>query len=191
MRDFRNLSRVLSHVVGSGMLTKKEAAEYLGVSTRTLERYVKNGKLSVRYEDSSNGEIALFDSGELDQFVDDKQTPRIKLASTDSGLATTTSDILSRNSSGVVGGLLAPFQELTERLIFALSDHEYRKEEITPDKLRGKLLLTLAEAQVITGLSREILMQAIRDKRLSSQIMGKAYRIKFKDLESFVDDLWH
>ena len=172
------------------MLTKKEAAEYLGVSTRTLERYVKNGKLSVRYEDSSNGEIALFDSGELDQFFDDKQTPRIRPASTDSGLATTTSDTLSRSSSGVVGGLLAPFQELTERLIFALSDHDQRREKITPDKLCGKLLLTLAEAQIMTGLSREILMEAIKNGQLSSQIMGKAYRIKAKDLERFIDELW-
>lgn len=172
------------------MLTKKEAAEYLGVSTRTLERYVKNGKLSVRYEDSTNGEIALFDSDELDQFVDDKQTPHIKPAANNSSLATTTSDTLSRNSSGVVGGLLVPFQELTERLIFALSDHEGREEKITPDKLRGKLLLTLAEAQIMTGLSREILMEAIKDGRLPSQIMGKAYRIKVRDLESFVNDLW-
>ena len=128
------------------MLTKKEAAEYLGVSTRTLERYVKSGKLSVRYEDSTNGEIVLFDSDELDRFADDKQTPRIKPASMDSGLATITSDMLSRNSSGVVGGLIAPFQELTERLICALSDHEDRKEKITPNQLRGKLLFTLAEA---------------------------------------------
>ena len=169
------------------MLTKKEAAEYLGVSTRTLERYVKNGKLSVRYEDSSNGEIALFDSDELDQFADDKQTPRIMPASMDLGLAMTTSDmVLSR----CVGGLLAPFQELTERLIFALSDHEDRREKITPDKLRGKLLLTLAEAQIMTGLSREILMEATKDGRLPSQIMGKAYRIKAKDLEKFIDELW-
>ena len=169
------------------MLTKKEAAEYLGVSTRTLERYVKNGKLSVRYEDSSNGEIALFDSGELDQFADDKQTPRIRPASTDLSLATTTSDTVPSRG---VGGLLAPFQELTERLIFALSDHEGRKEKITPDQLRGKLLLTLAEAQIMTGLSREILMEAIKNGQLSSQIMGKAYRIKARDLERFIDELW-
>lgn len=172
------------------MLTKKEAAEYLGVSTRTLERYVKSGKLSVRYEDSTNGEIALFDSDELDRFADDKQTPRIKPAANDSSLATTTSDTLSRNSSGVVGGLIAPFQELTDRLIFALSDHEQRQEKITPDKLRGKLLLTLSEAQIMTGLSRELLMEAIKDGRLPSQIMGKAYRIKAKDLESFINGLW-
>ena len=169
------------------MLTKKEAAEYLGVSTRTLERYVKSGKLSVRYEDSPNGEIALFDSDELDQFSDDKQTPRIKPASMDSGLATTTSDMVPSRG---VGGLLAPFQELTERLIFALSDYEKRHEKITPDKLRGKLLLTLSEAQIMTGLSREILVEAIKDERLPSQIMGKAYRIRAKDLERFIDDLW-
>ena len=181
------MSGVLSHVVGGGMLTKKEAAEYLGVSTRTLERYVKNGRLGVRYEDSQNGEIALFDSGELDQFADDKQTPRIRPASTGSGLATTTSDMVSSRG---VGGLLAPFQELTERLIFALSDHEDRKEKITPDKLRGKLLLTLTEAQIMTGLSREMLIQAVKDERLPSQIIGKAYRIKTKDLEQFIDNLW-
>ena len=172
------------------MLTKKEAAEYLGVSTRTLERYVKNGKLSVRYENSQNGEIALFDSDELDQFFDNKQTPRIRPVSMDSGLVTTTSDTFSGNSSGVVGGLLTPFQELTEQLIFALSNYEDKKEEVTPDKLRGKLLLTLAEAQIMTGLSREILMEVIKDGRLPSQIMGKAYRIKAKDLEKFVDELW-
>ena len=184
------MSGVLSHDVGGGMLTKKEAAEYFGVSTRTLERYVKNGKLGVRYEDSPNGEIALFDSGELDQFVDNKQMPRIRPASVNLGLAPTTSDTLSRNSSGVVGCLLAPFQELTERLVFALSDYEERRETITPDKLRGKLLLTLAEAQIMTGLSREILMEAIQDGRLPSQIMGKAYRIRSRDLERFIDQLW-
>ena len=184
------MSGVLSRVVDGGMLTKKEAAEYLGVSTRTLERYVKNGKLSVRYEDSPNGEIALFDSDELEQFSDEKQTPRIRPASTDSGLPTTTSDTLSQNSSRGVGGLLALFQELTERLIVALSDYEERRQQITPDKLRGKLLLTLSDAQIMTGLSREILMGAIKDGRLPSQIMGKAYRFKSTDLERFIDELW-
>jgi excisionase family DNA binding protein len=42
----------------------------------------------------------------------------------------------------------------------------------------------------MTGLSRQILMEAIRDGRLPSQIVGKAYRIKAKDLERFVDELW-
>jgi excisionase family DNA binding protein len=72
----------------------------------------------------------------------------------------------------------------------ALSDRDDRKTRVTSDKLRGKLLLTLSEAQVLTGLSREILMEAIKDSRLPSQIIGKAYRIKAKDLEIFVENLW-
>ena len=169
------------------MLSKKEAAEYLGVSTRTLERYVKDGKLSVRYEDSPNGEIALFDQDELEQFAEDRQTPRIRPASVISELFPTTSDIAPSRG---VGGLLAPFQELTERLITALSEHDERRGNVTPEMLRGKLLFTLKEAQIITGLSREILMEAIRGGQLPSQIMGKAYRIKAKDLEQFIDELW-
>ena len=169
------------------MLTKKEAAEYLGVSTRTLERYVKNGKLSVRYEDSQNGEIALFDSGELDQFADDKQTPRIRPASTDPGLDPTTNDMVPSRG---VGGLLTSLQELTERLILALSERNETSSQVTPAMLQGKLLLTLSEVQLLTGLSREILINAIKDGQLPSQIVGKAYRIKMKDLEQFIDKLW-
>ena len=42
----------------------------------------------------------------------------------------------------------------------------------------------------MTGLSRQILMEAIKEGRLPSQILGKAYRIKAKDLEQFIDELW-
>ena len=61
-----------------GMLDKKQAAEYLGVTTRTLERHTKEGKISVRYEPSPNGEIALFDPEELENFKEGKTTVRIK-----------------------------------------------------------------------------------------------------------------
>ncbi len=56
--------------------------------------------------------------------------------------------------------------------------------------LQEKLLFTLSEARVMTGLSRQILMEAIKEGRLPFQIVGKAYRIKVKDLEQFIDELW-
>lgn len=62
------------------MLDKKQAAEYLGVTTRTLERHAKEGKLSVRYENSQFGEVALFDPEELEALKEGKQTTRIKPA---------------------------------------------------------------------------------------------------------------
>lgn len=41
------------------MLTKQQAAEYLGISTRTLAREVSNGRLTVRYEQGATSEIAM------------------------------------------------------------------------------------------------------------------------------------
>lgn len=85
---------------------------------------------------------------------------------------------------------MSTFQELTERLILALSERNNEADKLTPAMIQGKLLFTLAEAQVMTGLSREILKEAIKDGQLPSQIMGKGYRIKAKDLENFIDELW-
>ena len=92
--------------------------------------------------------------------------------------------------SGGVGGLLTPFQELIERLILTLSERDSVPSKVTPAMLQGKLLFTLSEARVMTGLSRQILLEAIKEGRLPSQILGKAYRIKAKDLEQFIDELW-
>lgn len=46
-------------------MNKKQAAEYLGVSVRALERYVQQGKLSVRYEKGKTRPTANFNQGKL------------------------------------------------------------------------------------------------------------------------------
>ena len=51
------------------------------------------------------------------QVYDEKQTPRIRSVTMGNELPTTTSDTASEKLSGGVGGLLAPFQKLIERLI--------------------------------------------------------------------------
>ena len=60
------------------MVSKKEAAEYLGCTTRTLERHIKDKKIGVTYQQSKFGEVAMFDPQELENFKQGKQTTRIK-----------------------------------------------------------------------------------------------------------------
>ncbi|NJO93506.1 MAG: helix-turn-helix domain-containing protein [Hydrococcus sp. RM1_1_31] len=55
--------------------------------------------------------------------------------------------------------------------------------------IENKLLLTLREVQALTGLSREILREAISDGKLKGQIVGKAWRVKRKDLEEYIENL--
>lgn len=50
------------------MLNKVEAAEYLSCTTRNLERYIKDEKLTITYQSFKFGEIAMFDPQELEDF---------------------------------------------------------------------------------------------------------------------------
>lgn len=161
-------------------MTKREAAEYLEISTRTLERWVKDGKLSVRYEPGSNGEVAIFEAEDLDRIKEEKSIIRVKPATSDIIASTTldSSEVLPIAPGGFFAPLFRPFGDFAERL-FSF-----------PFLLQGKILVNLNEAQIITGLSRDILMSAIKSGELESRIMGKSYRIKRVELDRYVYELW-
>ena len=59
------------------MLTKQQAAEYLGISTRTLAKEVSEGRLTVRSEPGATSEIAMFDEQELEHLKSKRQVPKI------------------------------------------------------------------------------------------------------------------
>jgi excisionase family DNA binding protein len=185
------------------MLTKQQAAEQLGVTTRTLERHVKDGKLSVRYQPSPNGEIALFDPEEIENLRQGRETIRIKPrveidppTTPDSPRQPTQIATTSRINDRLIepqqpetslgfNTIIAPLAALFGNLTRAIDNHGSR---VSATELRSKLL-TLDEAQIVTGLSRDILQEAIRNGELPSKIMGKAYRIKTQDLEQYIRDL--
>jgi excisionase family DNA binding protein len=50
-------------------------------------------------------------------------------------------------------------------------------------------LLTLAEAQTLTGLARGVLREAIDRGKLKAKIIGRAWRIKRDDLNAFIKKL--
>ena len=185
------------------MLDKKQAAEYLQVTTRSLERYTNEGRISVRYEQSPNGEIAMFDPEELKKFKTDKQTSRIKPtvepARPQQDKPSNPQSQITRFSQPQtepynppqevnfgLTTLIAPLGALFNNLTKAIENHGSR---VTTTELRSKLLLTLDEAQTITGLSRDILQDAIKAGQLPSKMMGKAHRIKTQDLERYIANL--
>jgi excisionase family DNA binding protein len=193
------------------MLDKKQAAEYLGVTTRTLERHAKEGKLSVRYETSQFGEVAMFDPEELEAFKEGKQTSRIKPTIAEGRLRVNEPNQPEQIDRPVnpqsqiarspqaelfnpqqpettfgIAALMAPLGALFGNLPRAIDNHGSR---VSTTELRSKLLLTLDEAQAITGLSRDLLIDAMKNGELPSKIMGKAYRIKTQDLERYIADL--
>jgi excisionase family DNA binding protein len=55
--------------------------------------------------------------------------------------------------------------------------------------VEAKLLLTLQEAQALTGLSRDTLRHAIDDGTLKAQVIGRGFKIKRADLDEYVAKL--
>lgn len=56
--------------------------------------------------------------------------------------------------------------------------------------IADKLLLTVQEAQALTGLSKEFLRDAIQEGRLKAKVIGRSWRVKRSDLDEFVASLF-
>jgi excisionase family DNA binding protein len=172
-------------------LSKKEAAEHLGVSQRAIERYAQQGKISVKYIEGKNGKEAKYLIEELELLKSDKNTeihrPTIE--------PPTTLDSKNQENcqglSEVVEGLPS-IAELTnqERVIQAFetiaSSLNNQKSTIN---VCDKLVLTLNEAQLLTGFSKETLRAAIKEGELKAKIIGRGWRIKRSDLDKYIEDL--
>ncbi len=160
-------------------MNKEEAAETLGISVRSLQRKVSEGKLGVAHQRGDSGkQEAVFDADEVARFksVRDSKTVVPALAAASSSALIP----MSMGDSGMARSVA----------LVAASVHEALKaerREVIP--IADKLLFTLAEAQGMTGLSRETLRDAIDSKKLKAKIIGRGWRVKRADLEAYVKRL--
>lgn len=170
-------------------MNKQQAAEFLGVSVRALERYVQQGRISVRYEKGKTRPTANFNPTELETFKEELNQPTIKPVVEPRQIATEQHQNTDK--------LVDEFGEVSEFGELAVVDHLSSIIDVLLTKsdqptvpIQVKLLLTLSEAQALTGLSREILRDAIANKQLPAAVIGKSWRIKRSDLECFIANLF-
>jgi len=175
--------------IPSTPMNKQEAADYLGVSTRAIERYTQKGKLSVKYEGGKTRPVAVYDPEELDKLKEELKTttykPAIALSDpTPTELATTPVGL-----SGLVEKFILPLSNQLQQLTEAITSLKALPTNQPTVGIENKLLLTLKEVQALTGLSRETLKEGIASNQLKAQIVGKAWRVKKKDLEEYIENL--
>ncbi len=173
-------------------MNKTEAAEYLGCSVRQLERYTADNRIGVRMEKGRTRPTPVYDEGELEAFksslervvfrpaVQRMETPQ---NSAETAIATQGDGALSVMSQASQMEAFARF------IVEAVQSQKPETSAPSLSDLSAKLLLTLPEAQALTGLSRGVLRAAIADGSLSARRIGRAFRIKRGDLESYVEKL--
>ncbi len=161
-------------------MNKKEAAEYLGISSRQIENYAKQSKLSVRKERGKTGDIAVYDERELKRLkaeLDSKRAPRPSVV-TESNEST---ELVRASDSR-----LSDVSRFAETLMQMQIGNRKAGRDVA---VENKPLLKLDEAAALTGLSRQILRDAVKAEELKAKLIGRAYRIKRDDLDEFIKNL--
>jgi excisionase family DNA binding protein len=163
-------------------MNKKEVAEYLGVSTRLVEKYASESRLGeVVYVRGRTGKQAEYNRESVENLKVELETP----------------------STAITAQRSPDARLFAAQLIEALERHEQTRIEAirglleeSGDKPRSasiraseKLLLNINDCRLLTGLSRRVLRQAIEDGKLKARIIGRAYRIKRADLDEFISNL--
>lgn len=169
-------------------MDKQAAADFLGVSVRALERYVQQGRISVRYEKGKTRPTANFELAELEAFKTQLNQPTYKPAIETRQIPTDQPP--EEGTALVYPGEVSEFGEFRAIEKLALIIERLLHRELPSVSIGDKLLLTLPEAQALTGLSREFLRDAISQGKLKAKVIGKSWRIKRSDLDDYVTNLF-
>jgi excisionase family DNA binding protein len=156
-------------------LTKKEAADFLGVTIRSIEAYAAKGKLSTAKAKGTRGDITVYDEAELQKLKDERGQVSF-IERPEQGEKPRTENL----------ALIRPEQSAA---LAALIEAVQKSAAPTTADAANKLLLKLDEASKLTGLSRAILREAIENKKLKAKIIGRAWRIKRIDLDAYISKL--
>jgi excisionase family DNA binding protein len=166
-----------SHDIKARMTkTKREAADFLGVKPRTLELYTQQGRLSVKYGKGQRGRVAQYDETELETLKHDLEQ-EAETAYPHRGA------LIAKPHAGIATG--SDSEQILKLLSAALSS---RQDGPPVVPIAEKLMLTIAEAAALAGLSRVELRAAIKEKKLQA-IRRRGFKIKRADLDSFIKNL--
>lgn len=147
-------------------MNKKETAEFLGISTRLVERYAKDGRLGERkYVRGKTGKIADFDREDVEKLKAELSAP-----------ATLAPIALNRPNAS----------EFVALLTEAIKGEKPRTASV---RISEKLLLTKDEARQLSGLPGWKIDEVIESGELKSEKMRSRIKIKRSDLDEFVNNL--
>jgi excisionase family DNA binding protein len=162
-------------------MNKKEASELLKVSTRLVEKYASEGRLGeVTYIRGRTGKQAEYDRQAVEKLKAALDTP-------DTAIATRTPD--ARLFAAHLVEVLERREQANIEALRGLLTDGSDKPRRASIRVSEKTMLTISECRLLTGLSRQILRQAIEDGKLKGRIIGRAYRVKRRDLDRYVESL--
>lgn len=175
----------------STWLTKQQAADAIGVSTKTIEQFAKDGKMqqAVWRPQNRGAARAVYHPDDVARIAKERQPGASPFVLP----AVPTSHDQSGNGNGHHAPTLAlskpeglqsgtPTGEEVIRLVFAAALQVLTSEKPLTSENSEKLFLTIPEAAVVSGFSQTYLRRKCQSG-WSGAIKDGAWKIRRKDLE--------
>ncbi len=184
----------LSQMSHMEKLNKQQAADYLGMSVRTLLRLTseKIAHLPKRRQ----SEETIFDKAELDRYQRESQIGASVMSAVvipdtrdTHGIPSENQDLMQRRAGMSISPVTLDTGDTRDTPEMRLRMLAAFEAMASPARLSEKLTLTLTEAALLSGLSRGHLRQAIEEKKLKARIIGRGWRVKRADLDAYVTKL--
>ena len=183
------------------LMNKREAADFLKVSEKTIERYKSAGKLAARMirvtgDDGKTRQVLDFKEAELERLKSELSGEKVFPIVTDGHAQTKTQTDtdgqtqLDRLNFESIESLTVG-QTQTVRLIsgiFERIEKAFQTQTEAADRAQ-KLMLTIPEAAALSGLPKSFIRQSIKEGKLKAVVISRTYRIKRQDLDSFIKEL--
>jgi hypothetical protein len=167
-------------------MRKFDAAKFLDISEKTLERLVKSGEISSRLEKGKTRDIVVFDDVELKAFKERREAAKHRPAFSSSddspvqnsvSLTPTKADNLDRqNQTLSFAPIITALESLADaqKMVF----------------LQNKPTLNLNDSALVSGLSVTFLEKVVKDGRLKTFAGLRGSKvIRRTDLNDFINEL--
>jgi predicted Holliday junction resolvase-like endonuclease len=162
-------------------MNKREVSEFLGISTRLVEKYASEGRLGeITYVRGKTGKQAEYNREAVEKL-------KTALESPDTSLATTTPD--ARLFVAQLVEAMTSREQAHVEAIRELLSGKIEEPRSASVRVSEKLLLNLSDCRLLTGLSENNLRDAIKLGRLKAKIIGRGWKVKKQELDDFVSNL--
>ena len=161
--------------------TKQQVAELFGCSKKSVERWVKKGKLTPTFVTGRHGKQAVFDPEEVEslkELEDSMAIDRSVVPGESVTVPTQTPTLTPALVNQAVESVSMPLNSLVTVT---------RENRSVP--IHCKLFLSLNEAKEFSGLPRAFIKEAINSGELEASIIGRGWRIKRAELERWASKI--
>ncbi len=183
-------------------MNKKEAAAFLGVSEKTVERYKSSGKLPARLKrivgaDGKSRKVLDFNQSDLERLQRELSGnvvfPELTDGHAQTETQTDTDGQTQLDTANLTGNEVSIYGQTPTANLFGIifkSFETMSERHLEVSNRFQKLMLTVDEAAAVSGLPKAYIDRAIKkEQTLKATKIGGRYRIKRHDLDEFINNL--